>query len=351
LVLSAAASNQGRPLLLNAGDFIPAKKGRLVMKRFALTVMVVAVLFLAGCSGKSSAPQAAGGPAPQGRPAEVSGDVLAVVGEHSITQANFNTEVEKLPAQHRQWTTTPQGKKYILESMIEGFLIDDEAKRRTLDKRIDIAAKLDSYRRQLLKEALLEEALKGEQQQVADEDAQKYFNEHPAEFKQPQKVKVFDMVFKDEASAKAAIASLNKGADFAALAREQSVDSFTKDRGGDIPEFFKEMRPDLFAVAVAAKRPGQILGPVKTGSGYHVMKFVKIIPPEEKKFDQVKDSLKARLQAMKRQESYMGFVKGLREGAKVKVNEEFLAPPKPVDAPKSVAPAAPAAAPTPPRGK
>jgi peptidyl-prolyl cis-trans isomerase C len=318
------------------------------MKKMIPVLAVLAVAFL-GCPAEKAKTTEDS----KAVKAEATGDNVAVVGEHVINTTAFQAEVDKLPQQHRQWTQTPQGRKYIVDNLVEGFLIEDEAKRRGVDKRPDVVQKIDNYRRQLLKDGLMEDILKGETH-VTDADAQKYYDGHPAEFKQPERVKVLDMVLAKEDEARAVVAQLNKGADFAALAREKSVDPYTKERSGDLPEFTKDMRQELYADAAAAKKPGQIIGPVKTSQGFHVMKFVKKIPPEEKAFDQVKDSLKARLQAMKRQEAYNGFLKSLRESAKVSVNDEFIAGPKtppppqqplpkavPAQQPKPPAPAAP----------
>lgn len=329
------------------------------MRRFVpvLTVIALAALFT-GCEQTKPKDDVAGKPE-AARPA-ASGDTLAVVGERAITTAMFQTEVDKLPAQHRQWTQTPQGRKYIIDNLVESMLIEDEARKRGVDRKPDVAQKIDNYRRQLLKDGLMEEILKGEVQ-VADGDAQRYFAEHPAEFKQPEKIKILDMVLAEEAAARDVVGKLNKGGDFAALAREKSVDPYTKERSGDLPEFTKEMRPELYGEAAAARKAGQVIGPVKTAQGFHVMRFVKKIPPEEKAYDQVKDALKARLQAMKRQESYSTFIKGLREAAKVQTNEEFISGPKqpaPPAAPQPgqggparPAPAKQAPQPSPPKGK
>lgn len=319
------------------------------MRKLILVTMILGIA-LWGCPAEKKATEEV-----KPAKAEASGDNVAVVGDHVISMAAFQAEVDKLPQQHRQWTQTPQGRKYIVDNLVEGFLIEDEAKRRGVDKRPDVVQKIDNYRRQLLKDGLMEDILKGETQ-VTDADVQKYFNEHPAEFKQPEKIKVLDMVLATDDDGKAVVAQLNKGGDFAALAREKSVENYTKERSGDLPEFTKEMRPELYADAAAAKKPGQIIGPVKTSQGFHVMKFVKKVPPEEKTLDQVKDSLKARLQAMKRQEGYNGFLKKLREDAKVIVNDDFIAGPKAPPPPQPAPKTAPAQqgkppAPTAPKGK
>ena len=316
-----------------------------MMRNMLLAILALA-LVIPGCAERGASKEGEHAPAKAGKAAEAAGDVIATLGDATITMQNFQTEVEKLPPQHRQWTSTPQGRKYIVDNLVEGYLIDDEAKKRGIDKRPDLAAKLDGYRRQLNKDSIMEEILRNEAA-VPDAEIQRYYNEHPVEFKQPERVKVFDMVLQQEDTARGAIAKLKAGADFGALAKELSVDAYTRDRGGELPEFSKPMRPEIYDAAAAAKKPGQIIGPLKTSQGFHVMKFVKLLPAEEKTFEQVRESLKSRLQAMKRQETYVNFIKGLRESAKLAINEDFINPKKGGSQP----PASARPAPVPPKGK
>jgi len=63
-----------------------------------------------------------------------------------------------------------------------------------------------------------------------------------------------------------------KGADFAALARENSDDAHTADKGGQLPRFARGMMPFWrFERAAFALRPGQISDPVETPLGFHII--------------------------------------------------------------------------------
>lgn len=85
------------------------------------------------------------------------------------------------------------------------------------------------------------------------------------------------------------IVRLNKGADFAQLAREVSL---SNDRSADglLPPFTAqttEVPPLMRQVAFALKQAGAISDPVQIGGAYHVLKLEKFIEPELP-YDQVK---------------------------------------------------------------
>jgi parvulin-like peptidyl-prolyl isomerase len=80
------------------------------------------------------------------------------------------------------------------------------------------------------------------------------------------------ILVKTEAEAKDVLARLQAGEDFAALAKELSLDVTSADQGGDLGWFTENelLEPSLAQVAFSLL-PGQIAGPVATRLGYHVI--------------------------------------------------------------------------------
>lgn len=80
------------------------------------------------------------------------------------------------------------------------------------------------------------------------------------------------ILVKDEATAGKLLADIKAGADFAKVAAANSTDESNKDKGGDLGcnaegQFVKE-----FEDAVKGAKDGDIIGPVKTEFGYHIIK-------------------------------------------------------------------------------
>ncbi|MCB2203595.1 peptidylprolyl isomerase [bacterium] len=80
----------------------------------------------------------------------------------------------------------------------------------------------------------------------------------------------------DEAAQKAkaeeVLAKAKSGEDFAKLAAQYSEEPGAADRGGKLPWFSKGRMVPEFENAVMNARAGQIVGPVKTQFGYHIIK-------------------------------------------------------------------------------
>jgi parvulin-like peptidyl-prolyl isomerase len=69
------------------------------------------------------------------------------------------------------------------------------------------------------------------------------------------------------------IARAKRGEDFAALARQYSTEPAATSSGGDLGWFGKGRMVKEFEAAALAGRPGQIIGPVKTQFGIHIIKI------------------------------------------------------------------------------
>lgn len=94
-----------------------------------------------------------------------------------------------------------------------------------------------------------------------------------------------------EAKAKAAYQRAAAGEDFAALARELSDDTASKDAGGDLGEAERADFVAPFADAVWGMQPGEIRGPVKTEFGWHVIRLDSVAPEIVRGFDEVRAEL------------------------------------------------------------
>ena len=92
-------------------------------------------------------------------------------------------------------------------------------------------------------------------------------------------------------------ARVDKGEDFAKVAKELSTDTGSKDKGGDIAQFsYGDTNMDeTFAATAFRLKVGQISAPVQTQYGYHVIKCIAKTEYPVKNFNDVKAAIKSRL--------------------------------------------------------
>ena len=103
---------------------------------------------------------------------------------------------------------------------------------------------------------------------------------------------------KQKATELAAKARANPDA-FATLAKENSQDPGSASQGGDLGSFSRGAMVKPFEDAVFGAKVGDIVGPVETDFGYHVIKVTGITPSHVQTFDEVKGRIEAELKRQK----------------------------------------------------
>lgn len=110
-------------------------------------------------------------------------------------------------------------------------------------------------------------------------------------------------------------ARLDKGEDFAVLAKEYSDDSGSKGNGGDLGITPRGSFDPAFDDALYALAEGEVSAPVQTEFGIHLIRAGKIIKPEVRTFEQMQAELSQDILKEKAQQQYEEKLKELSEMA------------------------------------
>ncbi|MGE6958901.1 peptidylprolyl isomerase PrsA [Bacillus thuringiensis] len=137
-------------------------------------------------------------------------------------------------------------------------------------------------------------------------------------------MKVSHILVKDEKTAKEIKEKVNNGEDFAALAKQYSEDTGSKEQGGEISGFAPGQTVKEFEEAAYKLDAGQVSDPVKTTYGYHIIKVTD--KKELKPFDEVKDKIRKDIEQQRLQDTTgkwkQQVVNDLLKYADIKVNNK-----------------------------
>ncbi|WP_456295940.1 peptidylprolyl isomerase [Vibrio sp. AK197] len=142
---------------------------------------------------------------------------------------------------------------------------------------------------------------------VTDEDAKAYYNEHLDKYSTAEQRKVSHILVQgdDEEKAQAILDQLNNGADFTAVAKEQSEDVGSAEQGGSLGWIEHDvMDPAFEEAAFSLENVGDVSGLVKSSFGYHIIKLDDVKAPESKPFDDVKSDIVAELSEQQALDTY-----------------------------------------------
>jgi len=261
-----------------------------------LAVALVAGTFAVGAVAQDKAPKKA-----------AAGKI--VVNGVTIPQARLDMMNKELTASGQPDTAERQ--KAVREELINREVLVQAAQKRGLDKNADVMAQVDMARQAVLVRALFESEVKANP--ITDLDLQKQYEDFKKSMGENE-YKIRHILVDKEDDAKAIIAELGKGADFAKVAKEKSKDPGSKDNGGDLDWGPSARYVKPFADAVTSMKKGQLTtAPVKTDFGYHVIRLEDVRPLKVPGFDELKEQFRQRAQ----QQQIQKLVLELRGKAKV----------------------------------
>lgn len=258
--------------------------------------------------------------------------VLAKVNGVEIHQSDVTLAEEELAPSLAQMDPATK-KENVLAFLIDMKIVAKAAEDKKIAEQADFKKKLDFARNRLLMDNLL--AAEGKAA-LTDEAMKKVYDDAAKQISGEQEVHARHILVQTEDEAKAIKAELDKGADFAKLAKEKSKDPGASD-GGDLGFFTKEQMVPEFSKVAFELAPGKISDPVKTQFGWHIIKVEEKRNRQPPAFEQVKPQIEQYV-TRKAQSEY---VAKLRETAKVERMDKPAAPavPAPATPPATPAPA------------
>ncbi len=344
---------------------------KLLVSSFAGLALIAG---LAGCPKKDDAGKSADGTVS----APVAGGAIARINGTEIGRADFERQMERTKARFQRAgrqiapALEMRLKENLIRKMVEEELIAQKAKaegvtvtaeeltakvtehktrfgsdkafasflERTNQTEADVKADLE---KNLLRDKLFVKLLASSE--PTDADAKTYYDENVEKYKQKEQIKASHVLFKVEkdtaekdkkaklAEAKKVLAEAKKpGADFGELAKKYS-EGPTKERAGDLGTFSRGRMVAAFEDAAFGAKAGDIVGPVETQFGYHIIKVYEKTAEKQRTFDEVKESILTSLKARQKSKATRELIDTLKVGAKV----EILEPGVSLDAKRPVA--------------
>jgi peptidyl-prolyl cis-trans isomerase C len=231
--------------------------------------------------------------------------VMATVNGTEITLGHMIALRKSLPQQYDQ---IPAKVLYdgILEQLIQQTLLMQSYKD---ELSLQYKLTIENERRGVFARAAIERVMK---QPISDEELQKSYEEQYVKADQKTEYSAAHILVDTEDEAKALIEELNKGADFATLAKEKSKGP-SGANGGDLGWFSEGMMVEPFFDAVAKLKPGEISPPVQSEFGWHVVLLKETRSMARPKLDEVRSEIEGEL----RKAAFDSFVENLTNSAEI----------------------------------
>ena len=207
---------------------------------------------------------------------------LASLGSVTLAQTAFSVNGQTVSAKTqkdlmgqiaaRGVTDVKQQEALAKNLIIEQLVIAQEAKKQKIDQLPQVKEEIEALKQRVYVNQLSKKNL-GDKEPTAAQITELYKKAQDAY--DPHEVKISHILVKEESKARDLIKQIQGGADFAALAKENSLDAGTKEAGGALPMVnIRHFQIPGLGEAAASLTKGQLLTiPFKSTAGYHIVRL------------------------------------------------------------------------------
>jgi peptidyl-prolyl cis-trans isomerase C len=226
--------------------------------------------------------------------------------------------LRNIPQEHAQSVAGEEGRVRLLDEMIAGELLYLDAKKNNLDQEEEFKKILEDTARTLLQRYAVNKLFEGIE--VSDDEISSHYDENRDQYTETEKASAKHILVDSEEKVKQEI---EDGKSFEEAAREHSTCP-SKERGGELGEFGRGQMVKEFEDAAFDATIGELVGPVQTQFGFHLIVVDEIIPAAVQPLEQVKETINGQLAQSKQADVYFKAVDELKKEYPVKVNPEAL---------------------------
>lgn len=240
----------------------------------------------------------------------------ATVNGQPIPQTEIDTMIKAMSS--RGMEDTPENRKLILDQLITGEVLSQEAVKQGLDKDEQTRMLIENSRKEILINSLIAKWM--EDNTPSDADVDKAYEELVADTKEAKEYNIRHILLKEEKEAQDLLKQIkDKKVDFADAAKEKSIDTGSGQQGGSLGWAEADNFVPEFAEAVVAAKANEIVAePVKSQFGWHIIEVLDERTVEAPSKEEAAPGLKQMIQQQKLQD----YVEGLRESATVVESKE-----------------------------
>lgn len=317
------------------------------MRKTLLLIAFVAALALlaSGCGGG-------------GGKKDVPANAVAVVGDVTVEKAQFDALMDQAKRSYKQQKSSelPNGRPFPaagspefnqLKQQAMQFLVQraefaqkaEELKVEVEDKQVDARLaqikkqyfKNDDkvYAKQLAEQGLTDAQVRADikaqltsegifkavtdKVKITDAEIVKYYNENKEQYGQPEQRDVRHILVKDKAKADDLYTQLKAGANFAELAKKNSIDPGSKAQGGKLT-ISKGQTVAPFDETAFMLQTNNISRPLKTQYGYHIIQPISAVKPAKTTpLKDVKEAIRQQLLQTKKNDAMTKWVEDLKK--------------------------------------
>jgi len=237
-------------------------------------------------------------------------NILATIDGIQITEESVDAFIANLPKEQRRYAGNPLFRKQCLEQIVSVYLYAKMAEEEKMDETAEFKQLMESARKDLLAQFAMNKVMQSAV--VSEEECQAFYAANPQNFQKGETVRAKHILVDEEETCQEILAAIQNGdKEFEAAAKEYSTCP-SGQQGGDLGTFGRGQMVAEFEQAAFDAEVGQVIGPVKTQFGYHLIQVTEKNEATVIAYEVVAAQIREELLRQKQNEVYNAKVKELR---------------------------------------
>ncbi|MBI5267983.1 MAG: peptidylprolyl isomerase [candidate division Zixibacteria bacterium] len=248
--------------------------------------------------------------------------VLATWDGGQMTLAEYLTQARQIPEQYKPNFDQYDSLASTVFNLKMQELLAYEANKAGLENDPAFQRKLTLFKEMAMADVMRSDSIKAAVQ-PDDASARKYYDEHPDEFSNPARMRLFEIQLSDELLAAKLAKQINGVKDLRAKAADLTERPGMRAASGDMGYIERTMAPELFDAAWD-KAMGAIGGPVAAAGKYSIFYVADKLQPELKDFLGVKRDIILKQAADFKKEAFDTWLAEAKAATKIEINDEAI---------------------------
>jgi hypothetical protein len=254
-------------------------------------------------------------------------DLVGKMGDVELHSSELKAILEAQPADARhQLATDPAALERLVRGELMRKAVLNEARQKGWDKRQELQPLIDRARDQVIVSTFVGEVAKPGDGYPSEDEIKQFYesNKNNAQLLAPAQFQLAQIFLPaaeggDKAKAEEARKKIGElsakmgkpGADFAKLAKENSLHKESADRGGEIGWVSEEQMVPEIRRAVTGMSKGEVSPPVKSAAGWHLIKLLDKKPAATRPLADIRSNLIVAMRNRKAQDMERSYLEAL----------------------------------------
>lgn len=238
-------------------------------------------------------------------------DILAVVDGVKITNADLDEYLQGVPQEQRAYAANPQYREKYAEQLVSIHAFAKLGEELKLEETEQYKKIMENTKRNMLAQLAINEIMKDIS--VSEQEMKDFYEANLYHFQNDEMISAKHILVDDQEKCLEILEAIRKEEKSFEEAAQEFSTCPSGSKGGDLGEFGRGQMVKEFEDAAFAAEIGDVVGPVKTQFGYHLIKVEKKMEAAPIPFEEVKEKISQMILQQKQSLVYMEKYNELKE--------------------------------------